>query len=317
MSSALITGVTGQDGTYLAELLLAQGYRVVGLTRDVAAARRGHAGGILRDVQLVEGSLTDAALLQRLVEQSQPREIYNLAGQTRVSASWDDPVETGDSCGLAVARLLAIARAIAPEVRFLQASSAEMFAPEVVGPADESSPFRPISPYGAAKLYAHHLVGAYRDVHGMYAVSAILFNHESPRRSEAFVTRRITRGVARIARGEATELRLGNLDVRRDWGFAGDYVRAMWMMLQRDEPEDFVIGTGEAHSVADFCHAAFRAAGLDWREYVRSDPGRHRPGDVPVRLANPARARTRLGWTPEVDFDRLVEMMVRHDLGAA
>lgn len=314
MPTAFITGVTGQDGSYLAELLVGKGYRVVGLTRRPDSARLGVAGAALRDVEMVGGDVTDGTRLEQLFADVQPDEIYNLAGQTRVGASWDDPVGTGDVTGLAVARLLEAARRAAPQARILQASSSEMFAPELTGPLAEDAPFRPVSPYGVAKLFGHHLVGAYRERWSAFAASAVLFNHESPRRSEAFVTRRITRGVARIARGEVHELRLGNLESRRDWGFAGDYVRAMWMMLQHAEPTDFVIGTGQAHSVAEFCAAAFGVAGLDWRAHVVSDADRLRPSDAAVRVADPTRAQARLGWTPEVDFPRLVEMMVRHDL---
>ncbi|HSA55861.1 MAG TPA: GDP-mannose 4,6-dehydratase [Gemmatimonadaceae bacterium] len=314
MTTALITGVSGQDGSYLAELLLEKRYRVVGFTRDADRARQGPLRAVADRIELRTASLGDAEGLARLVAEVQPREIYNLAGQTRVSDSWSDPIGTGDASGLAVTRLLEAVRRAAPDGRFLQASSSEMYAPELETPLREDSAMRPASPYGAAKLYAHHVTRQYREAYGMHVSSAILFNHESPRRSEAFVTRKITRAAARIARGAQRELRLGNLDARRDWGFAGDYVRALWEMLQVERPEDLVIGTGVAHSVSDFCAAAFAAAGLNWRDHVVSDPSLFRSADTPVRLADPTRARERLGWTPEVDFTRLIEMMVRYDM---
>ena len=313
LTTALITGISGQDGSYLAELLLEKGYRVVGLTRDATRARRGMLAEVADRVELRTASLGDAAQLARLVAEAQPREIYHLAGQTRVGGSWSDPVGTGEATGLSVTRFLEAIRQAAPQARFLQASSSEMYAPELETALDENSPMRPSSPYGAAKLYAHHMTRQYRESHGLHASCAILFNHESPRRSPDFVTRKMTRAAARIARGVERELRLGNIEVRLDWGFAGDYFRAMWLMLQAETPDDYVIGTGRAHSVAEFCALAFEVVGLDWHDHVVSDPSLFRAGDVPVRLADPRRARERLGWTPEVDFRRLVEMMVRHD----
>ena len=312
--TALITGVSGQDGSYLTELLLGKGYRVVGVTRDVERARRGPLEGLADQIELRTASLGDASALTQLVAEVQPREVYHLAAQTHVGGSWSDPIGTGDATGLAVTRLLEAVRQAAPQARFLQASSSEMYAPELDGPLDEDTPMRPSSPYGAAKLYAHHMTRQYRESRGLHASCAILFNHESPRRSPDFVTRKMSRAAARIARGVERELRLGNIEVRRDWGFAGDYVRAMWLMLQAEKPDDYVIGTGRAHSVAEFCALAFEVVGLNWRDYVVSDPSLFRAGDVAVRLANPRRARERLGWTPEVDFRRLVEMMVRHDM---
>lgn len=314
MATALITGISGQDGSYLAELLLGKGYRVVGLTRDVERARRGPLAAVADRVELRAVPLDDAAGMARVVAEVEPREMYNLAGQTRVSDSWNDPVGTGNASGLAVTRWLEAVRQSAPRARVLQASSSEMYAAGLESPLNEDSPMRPSSPYGAAKLYAHHVTRQYRETHGLHASCAILFNHESPRRSPDFVTRKITRAVARIARRSERELRLGNIEVRRDWGFAGDYVRAMWLMLQGEEPGDFVIGTGRAHSVAEFCAVAFEAVGLNWRDHVVSDPSLFRSGDVPVRLADPGRARERLGWTPEVDFTALVRMMVREEL---
>lgn len=319
MKTALITGVTGQDGTLLTELLLARGYRVVGTTRNAATAResaRASATAPLASVSLEEVGEGDHEALHRLVASVAPDEIYNLAGQTRVTASWADPVGTAQSTGLAVAHLLEAVRHGAPRARFFQASSSEMFDPLVAGSCDENTPLRPASPYGAAKLFAHALTGAYRETFGIYAVSGILFNHESPRRSPEFVTRKITQAVVRIARGEQAELLLGNLEAKRDWSYAGDIVRGMWLMLQQDSPADYVLGSGTAHSVAEFCEAAFSAVGLDWRTHVRSDPALLRPGEAAERRADPSRARTRLGWTPEVDFRRLVRMMVEAELSA-
>ncbi len=317
MRSAFITGITGQDGSYLAELLLEKGYRVTGLTRRRANAPNGPLAALPGAITLVEGSLQDAEALARGIRESAPDEVYNLGGPSSVAGSWENPVGTGDVCGLGAVRLLEAVRREAPAARLFQASSSEIFDPAVRAPLHEGSPCRPNSPYGAAKLYAQHAVAAWREAYGMFAVTGILFNHESPRRGPDFVTRRIARGVARIAAGADRELRLGSLDSRRDWGFAGDYVRAMWMMLQADTPADLVLGTGQAHSVRDFCDAAFAVAGLDAAAYVVSDPARMRAVDSPLRVADPSRARERLGWTPEVHFGRLVAMMVTAEMRMA
>jgi len=313
MPSALITGITGQDGSYLAELLLGKGYRVAGITRDVTRATQGYLAPLAGRLDLRQASLEDVDVLRRIVLEVTPDEIYNLAGETKVSASWSDPAGTGEVNALGAARVLEAARMGAPRARVFQASSCEMFDPSDV-PLREESPLRPSSPYGVAKMYAHFMSAAFRESFAMHVVSGILFNHESPRRGESFVTRKISRAVSRIVRREQRELRLGNLASRRDWGFAGDYVDAMWRMLQRDPPEDLVIGTGEAHSVRDFCERAFSVAGLDYRDYVVSDPELTRPADARLRVADASRARTRLGWTPRVSFDALVEMMVESDM---
>ena len=313
---ALITGITGQDGSYLAELLLSKGYEVAGTTRSVAAAASGFLAPIIGRITLYEASLTDDRGLADTIAATRPDEIYNLAGQTRVGPSWDDPVATADIDALSVARLLQAIRHHAPTARVFQASTCDMFE-STAAPLNEGSRFEPPSPYGVAKLYGHYLVGSYRRMHGTYAVSGILFNHESPRRSAAFVTRKITRAAARIVKGLEQSLTLGNTDVRRDWGFAPDYARAMWLMLQANEPEDLVIGTGEAHSVREFCEAAFGVVGLDYRDYLRMDGALVRGNDPPVRVADATRARERLGWAPEVSFSTLVRMMVEADLELA
>jgi GDPmannose 4,6-dehydratase len=313
MPSALITGISGQDGSYLAEFLLGKGYRVAGTTRDRGRATRGHLTRIAHAIELHETGLEDADGLRRLVQRCAPDEVYNLAGQTHVGASWDDPVGTAEADAIAVTRLLEALRGSSPAPRFFQASTCEMFAPSSAALREES-PFEPSSPYGVAKLYGHCSVGAYRRRYEMHAVSGILFNHESPRRDESFVTRKITRAVSRIARGAQRQLRLGNLEPRRDWGFAGDYVEVMWRMLQQDVPEDFVVGTGEAHSVREFCDAAFAEVGLDYREFVAVDDALVRAADTAVRVADASRARAALGWTPKVSFAELVKMMVHADL---
>ena len=313
---ALITGITGQDGSYLAELLLDKGYEVGGTTRDIGGASASHIAPLISRVALYEASLVDASALARAVETFQPHEVYNLAGQTRVGPSWEDPVATADVDAVGVARLLEAVHRFAPTARVFQASTCDMFAASSEA-LNESSRFGPSSPYGVAKLYGHYLVAAYRHMYDMFAVSGILFNHESPRRSEAFVTRKITRSAARIAKGVDQSIVLGNIDSRRDWGFAGDYARAMWLMLQAPVPEDLVVGTGEARSVREFCEVAFTAAGLDYRDYLRIDSALVRGNDPPVRLADASRARERLGWTPEVSFSTLVRTMVERDLTLA
>lgn len=314
MPTALITGVAGQDGSYLAELLVAKGYRVIGTTRNVRRALELPHASALAAVDLVEGSVdASPGFLQGLIRRERPDEVYHLGGPSRVSASWESPAETTIDIVLPTMLIIEAAVEDLPSPRIFLAGSCEVFAPEAHA-QDEHAPLNPPSPYGSAKLEAMELVRQAREGFGLYAVTGILFNHESPRRGEGFVTQKIARGAARIALGRQQQLSLGLLEVRRDWGFAGDYVRAMWQMMFQDEPEDLVIGTGVAHSVAEFCDAAFRHAGLDWREHVSVDESLVRPADAPLRLANPARARQRLGWTPEVDFDALVAMMVDEQL---
>jgi GDPmannose 4,6-dehydratase len=313
--TGLITGVTGQDGSYLAELLRAKDYRVVGTTRDVAAARRLPYASALADVELVEHALDARPAVGELLKSIQPDEIYHLAGPSRIGASWSDPA--GTLLGIVMPTILLLESVLAetPKAKVFVAGSCDAFAAEDHA-QDESAPRSPVSPYGRAKLEAEGIVTRYRDELGLFAATGILFNHESPRRGESFVTRKIARGAARIARGEERTLPLGTVDIRRDFGFAGDYTRAMWLMLQQTDPTDVVIGTGEAHSIREFYEAAFRRVGLDADAHVTVDPTLIRPGDPPLRLANPARARARLGWTPEVDFAGLVAMMVDHELQA-
>lgn len=313
--TALITGVGGQDGSYLAEFLLGKGYRVVGTTRDAAAVMRQPYARVLENVELFEGQYFPPPL-NDLLDLIQPDEIYNLAGPSRVATSWDDPEGTVMGVMWPSISVLEIVLERMPAVRCFFAGTCEMFAPENQA-QDESAPRAPTSPYAEAKQMLAETVRQKREEYGVYAVTGILFNHESPRRGEGFVSRKIARSAVRIARGEEQQLVLGNLEVRRDWGFSGDYVRAMWSMLFQKEPEDLVIGTGVAHSVADFCEVAFRRAGLDWRNHVVSDPSLFRPTDAALRLANPARAKARLGWQPEVDFQRLVAMMVDNEMRMA
>jgi len=313
MPTALITGVSGQDGSYLAELLLRNGYHVVGTTRDAAAARRIEYAAALAGVDLVQNALDSRASLGELLGRLQPDEVYHLAGPSRIGASWEDPAGTLLGVVMPTILLLESMRAEAPSARCFVAGSCDTFAAEDHA-QDESAPRSPASPYGRAKLEAEEVVRRYREEHALFAVTGILFNHESPRRHPSFVSRKIARAAARIARGREQSLVLGTVGVRRDWGFAGDHVGAMWLMLQQKDPQDLVIGTGEAHSVADFCEVAFRRVGLNGKDFVSVDPALIRPGDAPLRLANPARAKSRLGWTPEVDFQRLVEMLVDHEM---
>lgn len=312
--TALITGVTGQDGSYLAELLLAKGYRVVGVVRRSSTTPYERIAHLVDHIELASADLLDQTSLTDVVQATQPDEIYNLAAQSFVQTSWTQPVLTGEFTALGVTRMLEAYRKAAPQARFYQASSSEQFGKVVETPQRESTPFYPRSPYGVAKVYGHWITVNYRESFGLYAVSGILFNHESPRRGLEFVTRKISDGVARIKLGLQQELRLGNLDARRDWGFAGDYVDAMWRMLQQDEPDDYVIGTGETYSVREFCDVAFRAAGLDYRQHVVQDERFFRPAEVDLLVADPSKANTQLGWTPQVGFHRLVEMMVQADL---
>ena len=314
MPSALITGVTGQDGSYLAELLLGKGYEVTGVVRRTSHHSYERIDHLLDHLRIVPADLLDQHSLTMVVQETRPDEIYNLAAQSYVPTSWSQPVLTGEYTALGVTRMLEAIRLVHPAARFYQASSSEMFGRVVESPQSETTPFYPRSPYGVAKVYGHWITVNYRESYGLYAVSGILFNHESPRRGIEFVTRKVTDAVARIKLGLATELRLGNLDARRDWGYAGDYVDAMWRMLQQDEPRDYVIGTGQTHSVQQLCETAFAHAGLDWRDYVVQDPKFMRPAEVDLLLADPARARADLGWTPSVGFAVLIGMMVDADL---
>jgi GDPmannose 4,6-dehydratase len=314
LKTALITGITGQDGSYLAELLLAKGYRVVGVVRRSSTTPYERIAHLVDRVELVSADLLDQTSLTDVVYETQPDEIYNLAAQSFVQTSWTQPVLTGEFTALGVTRMLEAMRKAAPKSRFYQASSSEQFGKVVETPQRESTPFYPRSPYGVAKVYGHWITVNYRESFNLFAVSGILFNHESPRRGLEFVTRKITDAVARIKLGLQHELRLGNLEARRDWGFAGDYVDAMWRMLQLDEPDDFVIGTGETYSVRDFCVAAFGAVDLDYLEYVKQDEKFFRPAEVDLLVADPSKAEQRLGWTPKVPFAELVSMMVAADL---
>jgi GDPmannose 4,6-dehydratase len=314
MTTALITGVTGQDGSYLAEVLLAKGYRVVGVVRRTSHDSYERIGHLLDRVEIVAADLLDQHSLTMVVRDVEPDEVYNLAAQSFVPTSFSQPVLTGEFTALGVTRLLEALRLARPQARFYQASSSEMFGKATEVPQSERTGFHPRSPYGVAKVYGHWITVNYRESYGLYACSGILFNHESPRRGLEFVTRKVADGVARIKLGLAHELRLGNLDARRDWGFAGDYVEAMWRMLQQPEPDDYVVGTGATHSVREFAELAFAHVGLDWEEFVRVDPGLVRPAEVDLLLADPSKARTRLGWTPTVGFRELVAMMVDADL---
>jgi GDPmannose 4,6-dehydratase len=316
MPTALITGITGQDGSYLADFLLEKGYTVVGMVRRSSTITFERIQHIQDDIYLEQGDLHDQSSLVDLLERYQPDEIYNLAAQSFVPTSWNQPVLTGEVTALGVTRLLEAMRLVVPKARFYQASSSEMFGKVVEVPQRESTPFYPRSPYGVAKVYGHWITVNYRESYNLFAVSGILFNHESPRRGIEFVTHKITHGVARIKFGLAHEIRLGNLDSRRDWGFAGDYVRAMWMMLQREEPDDFVIGTGKTHSVREFCEIAFGYVGLDYKDFVVQDPRFYRPAEVDLLVADPAKAYDCLGWQPSVNFEGLIKMMVDADLKA-
>jgi GDPmannose 4,6-dehydratase len=312
--TALITGVTGQDGSYLAELLLEKGYEVVGVVRRTSHDSYERIGHLLDRLHIVPADLLDQHSLTTVVRDAQPSEIYNLAAQSFVPTSWSQPVLTGEFTALGVTRLLEAVRLACPGARFYQASSSEMFGKAVETPQRETTPFYPRSPYGVAKVYGHWITVNYRESYGLYAVSGILFNHESPRRGLEFVTRKVTHTVARIAKGRATELRLGNLEARRDWGFAGDYVDAMWRMLQPAQPADYVVGTGVTHTVRELCEIAFQHAGLDWHKHVKVDASLVRPAEVDVLLADPGRIQRELGWAPRVDFATLVRMMVDADL---
>ncbi len=314
MPTALITGVTGQDGSYLAELLLDRGYRVVGMVRRTSTLNFHRIAHIQDRLELVPGDLSDQISLIRILEEYRPDEVYNLAAQSFVQTSWNQPVFTGDVTALGVTRVLDAVRIVDPRIRVYQASSSEMFGKVVEVPQRETTPFYPRSPYGVAKVYGHWITINYRESYNLHATSGILFNHESPRRGLEFVTRKISHQAARIKLGLANELRLGNLDSRRDWGFAGDYVQAMWLMLQQDHPDDFVIATGETHSVEQFLDVAFEHLDLDWREYVVQDERYMRPAEVDLLVGDPGKAGRMLGWEPRVSFAELVKMMVDADL---
>ncbi len=307
---ALITGITGQDGSYLAEFLLAQGYDVAGVVRRASTEGTERISHIVDQLTLHQADLLDQSSLAVAIAEFEPTEIYNLAAQSFVPTSWKQPVLTAEFTGVAVTRMLEAIRSVKSKARFYQASSSEMYGRVLEVPQSESTPFYPRSPYGVAKVYGHYITVNYRESYDMFAVSGILFNHESPRRGLEFVTQKIANGVARIKLGLDTELRLGNLDARRDWGFAGDYVRAMWLMLQQDEPDDFVIATGETHTVQEFVDTAFRHVGLDPTDHVVVDPAFIRPAEVDLLIGDPTKARRELGWEPSVDFGGLVTMMV-------
>ena len=314
MPTALITGITGQDGSYLADFLLEKGYEVIGMVRRSSTITFERIEHIQDEITLEQGDLHDQSSLVDLLERHQPDEIYNLAAQSFVPTSWNQPVLTGEVTALGVTRLLEAMRLVAPEARFYQASSSEMFGKVVEVPQNEDTPFYPRSPYGVAKVYGHWITINYRESYQLFAVSGILFNHESPRRGLEFVTHKITNGVARIKHGLANELRLGNLESRRDWGFAGDYVKAIWLMLQQDQPQDYVVGTGKTHSVREFCEIAFDHAGLRYDEYIVQDPRFYRPAEVDLLVSDPTRVRQELGWELSVDFEGLVRMMVDADM---
>jgi len=314
MKTALITGITGQDGSYLAEFLLEKGYRVVGIVRRSSTTPYERIAHLVDRVELLSADLLDQTSLMDVMAAVKPDEIYNLAAQSFVATSWTQPVLTGEFTGLGVTRMLEAMKRAVPKARFYQASSSEMFGQVRETPQREDTPFYPRSPYGVAKAYGHWITVNYRESFGLYAVSGILFNHESPRRGLEFVTRKVTDAVARIKLGHASEVRLGNLESRRDWGYAGDYVDAMWRMLQRDEPTDYVIGTGHTWTVQQLCEAAFSHAGLDWREHVKTDAQFLRPAEVELLVADPAKAKAELQWEPTVEFHGLVSMMVDADL---
>jgi GDPmannose 4,6-dehydratase len=314
MPTALITGITGQDGSYLAEFLLEQGYEVVGMVRRTSTVNFARIHHIQDRITLVSGDLLDQGSLITILQEYQPSEVYNLAAQSFVPTSWEQPVFTGEVTALGVTRMLEAVRTVDESIRFYQASSSEMFGKVREVPQSESTPFYPRSPYGVAKVYGHWITVNYRESYGLHATSGILFNHESPRRGLEFVTRKVTYGVARIKLGLAHELRLGNLDSRRDWGYTGDYVRAMWLMLQQPIPDDYVVATGETHSIRELCQEAFGCVDLDWQEYVVQDPRFMRPAEVDLLVGDASKAGRVLGWEPQVSFRELVRMMVEADL---
>jgi GDPmannose 4,6-dehydratase len=311
---ALITGITGQDGSYLAEFLLDKGYKVFGMVRRASVEKYERIEHIRDQIELVQGDLLDQYSLISVLKQVRPSEVYNLAAQSFVPTSWAQPVLTSEFTAIGVTRMLESIRLVDPSIRFYQASSSEMYGRVRETPQSELTPFYPRSPYGVAKVYGHYITVNYRESYDLFAVSGILFNHESPRRGLEFVTRKVTDGVARIKLGLAKELRLGNLDARRDWGFAGDYVEAMWLMLQQDAPDDFVIATGETHTVEKLVDVAFSHAGLKWKDYVRQDPAFLRPAEVDLLIGDPSKAQQQLGWKPRVSFEQMIQMMVDSDI---
>ncbi|MYD08484.1 MAG: GDP-mannose 4,6-dehydratase [Chloroflexi bacterium] len=311
---ALITGITGQDGSYLAEFLLSKGYKVYGMVRRTSTVRYERIQNIQRELNLVQGDMGDLSSLITAINTVEPDEVYNLAAQSFVPTSWNQPVFTGDITGLGVTRLLEAVRTVNPAIRYYQASSSEMFGKVREVPQQETTPFYPRSPYGVAKVYGHWITVNYRESYDLFTCSGILFNHESPRRGLEFVTRKVTYHVAKIKLEMANEIRIGNLDSKRDWGFAGDYVRAMWLMLQQDEPDDFVIATGKTHSVERLLEVAFGHVGLNWRDYAVQDQAFMRPAEVDLLVGDPTKARRLLGWQPQVSFEELIGMMVEADL---
>ncbi|TVR18546.1 MAG: GDP-mannose 4,6-dehydratase [Anaerolineaceae bacterium] len=311
---ALITGITGQDGSYLAELLLDKGYDVFGMVRRTSTVRYERIRHIQDQIQIVQGDLSDQTSLNRAIAEIQPDEVYNLAAQSFVPTSWNQPAFTGDITGIGVTRMLEAIHTIKPDTRFYQASSSEMFGKVQEVPQKETTPFWPRSPYGVAKVYGHWITVNYRESYDMYCVSGILFNHESPRRGLEFVTRKVSYNVAKIKLGLTNEIRMGNLDAQRDWGFAGDYVEAMWLMLQQDTPDDYVIATGKTHSIERLLDVAFACIDRDWRDYVVQDPRFMRPAEVDLLVGDPTKAHAQLNWEPEVSFEQLIQMMVEADI---
>jgi len=316
MKTALITGVTGQDGSYLAEFLLSKGYKVVGMVRRSSTINFDRIKHIQNDIEIVQGDLLDQMSIVDILREYKPGEVYNLAAQSFVPTSWKQPVLTGEFTALGVTRMLEAIRMTDPSIRFYQASSSEMFGKVVEVPQKETTPFYPRSPYGVAKVYGHWITVNYRESYDLFASSGILFNHESPRRGLEFVTHKVTHGVAKIKLGKAKELRLGNLDSRRDWGYAGDYVQAMWLMLQQDKPDDFVVATGETHSVQELCEVAFGHVGLNWHDHVVQDQKFFRPAEVDLLVGDPKKANDVLGWEPSVNFKQLTQIMVDEDIKA-
>lgn len=312
--TALITGVTGQDGSYLAELLLSKGYEVVGMVRRTSTLNFQRLEHIQDRIALVQGDLLDQTSLMDLIREHRPQEVFNLAAQSFVPTSWKQPVLTGEFTALGVTRVLEAIRMVDPSIRFYQASSSEVFGKVREVPQSERTPFYPRSPYGVAKVYGHWITVNYRESYNLFACCGILFNHGSPRRGLEFVERKVAHGAARIKLGLARELRLGNLDSRRDWGFAGDYVEAMWLMLQQDQPDDYVVGTGSTHSIRELCSVAFSYLGLNWEDYVVVDPALIRPAEVDLLIADPSKVREKLGWRPKVSFEELIHMIVDQDL---
>lgn len=314
MTVALITGITGQDGSYLAELLLEKGYRVIGMVRRTTTTGFSRIVHIQDDIEIAHGDLVNQSSLYEIFDDYHPDEIYNLGGQSDVQLSWSQAALTADSTAMGVTRLLDCMRQVTPNARFYQASSSEMFGEAEESPQNEQTHFHPRNPYGVAKVYGHLITQNYRKKYGLFAVSGILYNHESPRRGLDFVTRKITHGVAQIKKGLVNEIRLGNLDTQRDWGFSGDYVRAMWLMLQQDQPDDYVVGTGLAHTVREFCQTAFDVVGLDYRDYVVEDERFYRSSEKYPLVADPTYTHQKLGWEPEVSFEELIAQMVEADL---